>query len=145
MRALLTIRVHSEAMCELEDFVATFAAEQGLAADDKARILIVIEELFTNLSRYGYPNQSEPTGVAEVVLELEDNQLTIEFGDDGQEFDPLASAAPDLDQSADARPVGGLGLEIVRELADEVNYSRRDGRNIIRLSRRVSLIKMSRS
>jgi anti-sigma regulatory factor (Ser/Thr protein kinase) len=143
MRDRLTVRVHSGAVHELQGFVAAFAFEQGLAADDKARILIVIEELFTNLSRYGYPSQSEPEGVAEVTLELEGNQLTIEFGDDGQAFDPFVSAAPDLDQPVETRPVGGLGLHIVRELADEAHYSRRNGRNIIRLSRRVSLLKRS--
>jgi anti-sigma regulatory factor (Ser/Thr protein kinase) len=143
MRDRLTVRVHSGAVHELQSFVAAFAFEQGLAVDDKARILIVIEELFTNLSRYGYPSQSEPEGVAEVTLELEGNQLTIEFGDDGQAFDPFVSAAPDLDQPVETRPVGGLGLHIVRELADEAHYSRRNGRNIIRLSRRVSLLKRS--
>lgn len=143
MRDRLIVRVHSGAMHAMQGFVATFAAEQGLAADDRARILIVLEELFTNLSRYGYPNQSEPMGIAEVTLELEGSRLTIEFGDDGQAFDPLANAAPNLDQPANTRPVGGLGLHIVRELADESHYSRRDGRNVIRISRRVSLLKRS--
>jgi serine/threonine-protein kinase RsbW len=141
MRDRLTVRVHSGAMHELQGFVARFASEQGLAADDKARILIVIEELFTNLSRYGYPSQSEPEGVAEVTLELEGSQLTIEFGDDGRAFDPFVGAATDLDQAVETRPAGGLGLHIVRALADEAHYSRRNGRNIIRLSRRVSLFK----
>jgi serine/threonine-protein kinase RsbW len=142
MRDCLTVRVHSGAMHELQGFIAGFAFEQGLAADDKARILIVIEELFTNLLRYGYPNQSEPEGVAEVALELEGGQLTIEFGDDGHAFDPFVSAATDLDQPVETRPVGGLGLHIVRELADEAHYSRRNGRNVTRLSRRVSLRKL---
>ena len=143
MRDCLTVRVHSGAVHELQGFVAIFAAEHELAADDRARILIVIEELFTNLSRYGYPSQSEPEGVADVALELEGSQLTIEFGDDGRAFDPLANAAPNLDQPAETRPIGGLGLHIVRELADEAHYSRRDGRNVIRLSWRVSLLKRS--
>jgi anti-sigma regulatory factor (Ser/Thr protein kinase) len=140
MRDCLTVRVHSGAVHELQGFVATFAAEHGLAADDRARILIVIEELFTNLSRYGYPSQSEPEGMAEVTLELEGSQLTIEFGDNGQAFDPLANTAPNLDQPVKTRPVGGLGLHIVRALADEAHYYRRNGRNVIRLSRRVSLL-----
>jgi anti-sigma regulatory factor (Ser/Thr protein kinase) len=141
MRNRVIVRVHSGAMHELQSFVATFAAELGLAANEKARILIVIEELFTNLSRYGYPSQPGPEGVAEVTLELEGSQLTIEFSDDGQAFDPLANTALNLDQPIKTRPVGGLGLHIVRGLADEAHYSRRDGRNVIRLSRRVSLLK----
>jgi serine/threonine-protein kinase RsbW len=101
----------------------------------------MLEELLTNLWRYGYPNQDEPEGVAEVALELEGDQLTIEIGDDGQAFDPLASAAPSLDQSVESRPVGGLGIHIVCQLADEAHYSRRNGRNVMRLSRRVALLK----
>ncbi len=139
MRAHLTVRVHNGAMRELESFVNTFAAEQGLAEDDRARMLIVLEELLTNLSRYGYPNQPRPKGIAEVMLELEGDRLTIEFGDDGQAFNPLDRVAPDLSERLDSRPVGGLGLHMIRELADEAHYSRRDGRNVVRLSRRVSI------
>jgi anti-sigma regulatory factor (Ser/Thr protein kinase) len=141
MRDRVIVHVHSGAVHELQSFVARFAAEHRLAANEKARILIVIEELFTNLSRYGYPSQSGPEGVAEVTLELEGSQLTIEFSDDGQAFDPSANAPLDLDQPVKTRPIGGLGLHIVRGLADEAHYSRRDGRNVIRLSRRVSLLK----
>lgn len=141
MRARLAVRVHSAAIGELEGFVRMFAADHGIAADDQARMRIMLEELLTNLSKYGYPDRNEREGLAEVNLELAGNQLVIEFGDDGQAFDPLAKASPDLEQSIRSRPVGGLGLHIVRALADEAQYSRRDDRNVIRLSRRVSLIK----
>ena len=145
MRAHLIVRLLDGSMRELESFVGTFAAEHGLSADDQARTLIVLEELLTNLSRYGYPKRPELKGMAEVALELENNQLTIEFGDDGQPFDPLTSAPPDFDQSVESRQVGGLGLHMVRELTDEAHYSRRDGRNVVRLSRRVSILKRHRS
>ena len=139
MLVRLAVRVHNGAMRELEEFVATFAAEHGLAAEDQTRTLILLEELLTNLSRYGYPNQPEPDGVAEVTLELVGNQLTIEFDDNGDAFDPLGEAKPDLNQPVESRPVGGLGLHMVRQLSEEVHYSRRNGRNIIRLSRHVSV------
>lgn len=143
-RALLAVRVGAEAICEIEDFVATFAAEEGIASEDKARVLILVEELFTNLSRYGYRDRSEGAGEAEVVLELDEDRLTIEFRDDGQEFNPLAGAPPEPEESGDDEPAGGLGLHIVRELADGADYTRADGRNVIRLNRRVSLVKVSR-
>ncbi len=139
MRASLTVRVRNRAMGELERFVSAFETQHGLAAEDRARTLIVLEELFTNLLRYGYPDRVEPYGVAEVTLELESNQLTIQFADDGQPFDPFAKPAPDLDLSVESRPVGGLGLLMIRQLTEEAHYSRRDGRNVIRLTRRVSI------
>jgi serine/threonine-protein kinase RsbW len=138
--ARLTVHVRNVAMRELEVFVGTFAAEHGLAPDEEARTLIVLEELLTNLSHYGYPGQYEGEGIAEVTLELEGNRLTIDLIDNGRAFDPLAAAPPKLDQPVANRPVGGLGLFLVRKLADEAQYIRRDGRNVVRLRRRVSRV-----
>ena len=143
-RSLLSVRVANESVCEIEDFVATFAAEQGIASEDKARVLILVKELFANLSRYGYPDQAQPAGEAEVALELDEDRLTIEFRDDGREFNPLADAPPALEGPDDEAPAGGLGLHIVRDLADSANYARADGRNVIRLNRRISLVRMPR-
>jgi anti-sigma regulatory factor (Ser/Thr protein kinase) len=139
MRSHLSVRVQDWAMRELEGFVNTFAAEQGLVRDDQVRTLVVLEELLTNLARYGYPGQPKEKGVAEVTLELVGDVMTIEFGDDGQPFNPLDRVAPDLSERLDSRTVGGLGLHMVRELEDEAHYSRRGGRNVVRLSRRVSI------
>lgn len=125
-------------MRQLEGLVHTFAADHGLGDDDRARTIVVLEELLTNLSKYGYPNQNESEGTAEVTLELRGDRLTIEFVDDGCAFDPLAQAPPNLDLPVESRAVGGVGLQILRELSDEAEYVRREGRNVIRLSRRVT-------
>ena len=76
-------------MRHLEGFVAAFVREQGIAADDAARILILLEELLTNLLKYGYPDRAEP-GWAEIALALNGSRLEIEFIDDGCAFDPSA-------------------------------------------------------
>ena len=54
--------------------------------------------------------------------------------DDGPAFDPLAAAAPDTSLGVEERPIGGLGIALVRRLMDEVEYERRDGRNHLRLA-----------
>ena len=134
MRSCVTVRIDRVAMRELEGFVADFAAAGRLAPDDQSRTLIALEELLTNLLKYGLP---DAPGVANVTLELDGDRLVIEFSDDGQAFDPFAGAPPDFDRSVDQKPVGGLGLHLVRRLMDETSYTRRDGRNFVRLSRRV--------
>jgi len=136
MRSCLTVRADSSAMRQVDDFVAAFVSEQGIAADEAARILILLEELLTNVMKYGYPDRAEP-GQAEIVLELEGSRLEIEFVDDGCAFDPFAVAAPNLDEPLEARPVGGLGLHILRSMTDEARYERRNETNVIRLSRMV--------
>jgi anti-sigma regulatory factor (Ser/Thr protein kinase) len=126
-------------MRRVPEFVAAFATAHGLAAVETARISVVLEELLTNLVKYGYPTRTEP-GVVDIALELDGTRLTIELVDDGAAFDPLAQAAPDLGLPPETRPVGGLGIHIVKALADEAHYSRRDDRNVIRLIRRVSVV-----
>ena len=121
-------------MRQVDAFVATFVSEQGIAADDAARILILLEELLTNLAKYGYWDRAEP-GVAEIALALNGSQLEIEFIDDGCAFDPLAMPLPNLDQALEERAIGGLGLHLLRSLADVVRYERSNNKNVIRLSR----------
>ena len=127
-------------MREVEGFVAAFVSEQGIAADDAARILILLEELLTNLAKYGYPDRAEP-GRAEIALALNGSRLEIEFIDDGCAFDPLAAPIPNLEEPLEQRPIGGIGLQLVRSLTDVVRYERRNNKNEIRLSRSVSSIR----
>jgi len=132
----------SAAMRQVDDFVCAFVKEQGIAADEAARILILLEELLTNLMKYGHPDRADP-GKAEIALALNGSRLEIEFIDDGCAFDPFAAPPPNLDESAEARPVGGLGLHLLRSLSDEVSYERRNETNVIRLSRIVISAKLA--
>jgi serine/threonine-protein kinase RsbW len=137
MQSRLSVRADSAAMRQVDAFVAAFVREHGIAADDAARILILLEELLTNLAKYGYPDSPEP-GRAEIALALNGSRLEIEFIDDGCAFDPLAVPLPNLDEPLEERPVGGLGLHLLRSLADGVSYERSNNKNVIRLSRIVA-------
>jgi serine/threonine-protein kinase RsbW len=134
MQSRLIVRADSGAMRQVDGFVATFVSEQRIAPDEASRILILLEELLTNLVKYGYADRTEP-GRAEIMLGLDGNRLEIEFIDDGCAFDPLAAPAPNLDESPETRQVGGLGLHLLRSLTHEARYERRDEHNVIRLSR----------
>ena len=141
MRSHLTVRADSAAMRQVDAFVQTFVKEQGVAADEAARILILLEELLTNLVKYGYTDRAE-SGQAEIALALEGGRLEIEFVDDGCAFDPFATPAPDLDGPLETREVGGLGLHILRSMTDEACYERRGDRNVIRLVRIIAPAKV---
>jgi anti-sigma regulatory factor (Ser/Thr protein kinase) len=136
MQPRLIVRAGPDAMRQVDSFVLTFVKEHGIAADEGTRTLILLEELLTNLIKYGYPDQVEP-GHVEINLALKANRLTIEFIDDGRAFDPFAEPIPNLDEPPENRPPGGLGLIILRSLSDETHYERRNQSNVIRLSRMV--------
>jgi anti-sigma regulatory factor (Ser/Thr protein kinase) len=139
MPAGTIIRADSAAIRRMRQFVAAFTAGHGIHGDDEARICLVLEELLTNLLKYGYRDRPQP-GFAEIQLELQGTALAIEFVDDGGPFDPFAQPPADLDQPLELRPAGGLGLNILRALTESASYRRSSGRNVLHLTRHVSLV-----
>lgn len=98
-------------------------------------VLIAIEELVTNCIEYGYDDADEH--IIMIVLSISDGTLTMDVIDDGHPFDPLARPAPDFSLEVQDRPIGGLGIHLLRKLADHIAYERRDGTNRLRLTKRM--------
>jgi serine/threonine-protein kinase RsbW len=135
-KASLDLRSDEAAFPSLIDFVEDFAGLHDLPQIELSRMLLILEELFTNVVKYGRAGDegAETIGVA---LALSGRELTIEFSDDGPPFDPLLSATPDLDRPIADRPVGGLGLHILRSLVDHARYRREGDRNHLVLRRSI--------
>ncbi len=92
---------------------------------------LAIEEVVTNCIQYGYGDNLEHT--IEIQLTLAEETLTIQIVDDGLPFDPLAAPAPDFSIAVHNRIEGGLGIHLLRNLADRVAYNRIDGTNTLTL------------
>ena len=120
---------------------ATEKAEAWLEAYDpspKAMYLVplAIEEIVTNCINYGYDDAGEHTIV--ITMSVADQTLTMTVEDDGHEFDPLARETPDLEAPAEDRPIGGLGIHLLRNLSDGMTYERQNGTNRLTLTKRLS-------
>ncbi len=102
------------------------------------KVNLVLEELGLNILAYGGEDHERHPEI-EIVLTSDDDALTIEMSDDGQPFNPLQDAAPpDIDALLGDRPIGGLGVHLVRTLMDDLSYQRTAGKNRLTLvSRRV--------
>ena len=137
MRASIGLRSKATELIRLEAFAEAFARDCGLADDERARLLVILEELFTNVVAHGNGGQFAAGSIA-VALGCRPGVLTIDFVDDGPPFDPLVHSEPDLDAPPEQRPVGGLGIAIVRALADRASYRRNGDRNHLNLVRRVA-------
>lgn len=90
---------------------------------------LVIEELVTNTIKYGYDDNDAHH--IRVNINFHDGRLCIEVRDDGHSFDPLAQEAPDLTSPTDKRPIGGLGIHLVRQMTDDVRYERHGDENVV--------------
>ncbi len=93
------------------------------------KVNLVLEEVGLNILTHGAAGSNRLPEI-EIVLTSEDDSLTIEVSDDGYPFNPLHEATqPDVDALLDERPIGGLGIHLVRTLMDDLSYQRKDGKN----------------
>ncbi len=110
-----------------------FAQGHGLPAGTVFKFQLALDELLTNIVSYAFgENHKDPTITLRV--ELIENQLRATLRDNGRRFDPLSDApAPDVNLSAEDRPVGGLGIFLTQAFVQSLDYSRVDGWNTVHL------------
>ncbi len=122
---------------KLESFTADFAAVAGLSDKDLFALQIVVEELVTNVIDYG----GVPAGEAAATVDLvaEDGILTMVLTDRGREYNPLLREDPDTTLPAEERPIGGLGVHFCKKLTDTQSYARVDGKNVLTLTKKLSV------
>ena len=125
-----------EAIRPATEQAETWLAGQQVSFEAMYLASLTIEELVTNCIKYGYSDAHEH--IVEIVFSVVDGVLTIDVTDDGHPFNPLDAPGPDLSIAPEKRPIGGLGLHLLRELSDEQRYERRDGTNRLTLTKRMS-------
>lgn len=117
------------------DEVHDFANQANLPEGLVFQIKLILEELALNVINYGNKGGTEPI---EIGLSAKGETIVLQISDVGQPFDPMKDApAPDLTLSLEERPIGGLGLYLVKTMVDEMHYRWEDGRNHLTLITRV--------
>lgn len=136
MTQRLHLKLESQltALQELEAAVEEFGLEQDWPPDLLFRVQLVLEELATNVINHGY---GEGGHEFEVAIDSSNDSLTIELTDSARPFNPLAEAPEAAVNAAlEDRPIGGLGVHLVRTMMDEMRYERDGGKNRLTLVKR---------
>jgi sigma-B regulation protein RsbU (phosphoserine phosphatase) len=107
----------------------TFARTNGVPEADRKRFNMVIDELLNNTISHAY--QDDAVHEIDIHVERSGNRVCMTISDDGIPFNPFAREAPRTDQSILDRPLGGMGIHLVRQIMDDTSYQRRIGRNVI--------------
>lgn len=115
---------------KVSEFVEDKLTELNIPLKVINQMNIAVEEMFTNIVKYAYENKG---GKAIVKISFDSKKLSVELIDNGPEFDPLAKEDPDIDLGVEDRPIGGLGIFMVKKLMDEVTYARVDSTNVVTL------------
>ncbi len=113
--------------------LAEFAARERVPGAVQLDLRLVLDELLSNLAKYARRDGRPPAVI--VAARIADAEVSLEVADDGPPFDPLSAPPPRLDLEFSERPIGGLGLHLVRQLTDAASYSRLGGWNVLQLRR----------
>jgi serine/threonine-protein kinase RsbW/sigma-B regulation protein RsbU (phosphoserine phosphatase) len=139
----LSVPGTSQGVQQALDALAALTAAHGISKAVSWPVEVSLDEVMANVVGHALEGRGEAATVdLELRLDLgvEPPLCEMMVVDDGPEFDPLSVPEPDRALGIEERPIGGLGMTLVRRLMDEVEYERRDGRNRLRLRRRLVAI-----
>ena len=124
----LTLLARAESLGPVTQFIRDGARQASLPESRLGELDLLIEEIFMNIARHSY--RGGPPGLVSVAYSVTGpGELTVEFGDQGIEFNPLDAAPPDLTLDLAQRPIGGLGVFLLKAFADSLSYRREQGWN----------------
>lgn len=123
-------------VCErLREGDGTSGMTAGLDMATTMKLNLAVEEAVVNVMNYAYPQGT--VGDINIEAKGDDNQLEFIISDSGTPFDPTAKADANTSLTAEERPIGGLGIHLVRQIMDEVMYERKDNKNILTLRKKL--------
>lgn len=131
---VLRVPAKLEGMDLILAFVSLLLDIHGCSTKSRTQVRMAIEELYVNVTLYAYPTQD---GWAEMRGSVEDGVATFKLIDGGTPFNPLTKADPDTMLSGDEREIGGLGIYMVKNMMDDVEYEYRDGCNQLTLRKQL--------
>lgn len=124
----------AEQLDGIQLFVAREPCFAKLSAKSQYHVALCVEEAFANIVNYAYPQGSGQVRIA-VTCDSVRNSIAIRFIDSGIPFNPLKEEPPDISAPSEHRTIGGLGIYIVRQLMDFVDYDFCEGQNILTIEK----------
>ena len=118
---------------KLAIFIEELGEEFGLSPELVFNLNLVLEEAVSNVILYAYPKEEHQT--ISLIARKKDNQLIFVLTDSGKEFDPTQASDADITLSAEDRPIGGLGIFLIRQIMNTVEYQRIEGKNVLTLGK----------
>ena len=123
-----------ERLDEVLEFVAAAIGDTKADAKIHNNINIAVEEIFVNIANYAYPSGGGDVAVSVIISA---DEVIIEFKDGGTPYDPLAKSDPDITLSAEDRDIGGLGIFMVKNIMDSMDYRYEDNSNVLTISKQL--------
>jgi serine/threonine-protein kinase RsbW len=125
----LTLRYDSATVRDLNDirdYVERAVVMLGGSEDDAGDLVLAVNEAVTNVLLHGY---GDAPGPLSVCVEADGHELRVILADEAPHFDPTTVPPPDIHRPLEERPLGGLGIHMMRQLTDALLYRAAEGGN----------------
>lgn len=132
----LVLRNDISELNRLVEFLEMMEEEWRFSPALTTQLNLVLEEALSNVIFYAFEPGSENEIRCNFILK--ENELTIVLTDGGKPYDPTLKEDPDINLPAEDRPVGGLGIFLIKQIMDEVSYCRKDDQNHLTMVKRWS-------
>ena len=129
--SLLNIEADITNLNVVTDFIENDIKKYAISNKEKFRIIVAVEEIFTNISQYAYAGNLK--GGVEISTEVADKTYYVTFVDGGVKYNPLDRKDPEIGINIKDRPLGGWGIYIVKKIADKLEYIRKNKQNIFKI------------
>ena len=129
-RYLHSFSISSDAVAQAMQFLDETLDAEKCPPEIHSSFNIVVDEIVSNIVKFSQASSFE-LAIEPVATP---HSITLVFIDNGTPYDPLSHIDPDTTLSADKRPIGGLGILMVKRLADSVSYRREHNRNFFSVS-----------
>ncbi len=121
----ISLKPELKELYTLNEFISNELEEENF------QVSLIVEEIFVNIVKYS------KTDFIKVNVEFKKPTLTMEFIDNGIEFNPLLKENPQLPENIDEAKIGGLGIMLTKEISDELNYTYMDNENHLKIVKNV--------
>lgn len=134
MKEELVIKAVVENLDSVNSFIHKAIEQFEVSKRTLMQLDLVVEEIFVNIANYAYaPN----IGSAKILLNIDTDPVSVSltFIDSGMPYNPLKRTDPDVNLSAEARKIGGLGVFLTKNLVNDISYQYIDGQNILKIKK----------
>jgi len=132
----LSISNKIDELNKLTQFIEQLGEQMSLSPSLVMNLNLAMEEAVSNVILYAYPEQQSDKQI-EITVSRNGDKLIMTVTDDGSAFDLMKKEDPDIDLPAEERPIGGLGIFLIKKIMDEVEYRRMNGNNVLTLVKKI--------
>jgi len=134
-KMIIRVPARLENLEELINSTLSYLKGAGITGETASGIHLAVDEACTNSIKYAYPE--DRGGDIELSCRIDHGLATVTIRDWGYPFNPLDMPPPDLNLDIDKRPVGGLGIYLMKKFSDRIEYRRENDSNLLTIVKKL--------